>query len=168
MRSNYASSSAAYISQIAELNEHITKLNQELDEAKTALAESEAKTALAESQKQNGIDEETIKNLNAQIDQLTLEQIQSANVRSLSASPAKKSVKLTWKSPKGISDLKYQIRYQKKGSGKWVTKTTSKKSLVIKKLSKGKSYRFKVRGYKKVSGKTVYTDYETTSWVKVK
>ena len=57
----------------------------------------------------------------------------------------------------------YQIRYKVKGTSKWKTKTTAKKSLTISKLKKGRQYQVQLRSIKK-SGKKTYSG----AWSKVK
>ena len=53
-----------------------------------------------------------------------------------------KTAKVTWKAVKGAA--KYQVAY-KKGNGKWTVVDTAKNSLKVTKLTKGKTYSFKVR-----------------------
>lgn len=76
---------------------------------------------------------------------------------------------LKWKKVSGASG--YQI-YMKTGSGKYKCVKTIKKgkttSYTKSGLKKGKKYTFKVRAYKKVSGKTVYGSYSKTKSIKMK
>ena len=76
--------------------------------------------------------------------------------------PKKKSAKITWGKIQGISG--YQIQYstskKKIANGKKVTvKGQSKTSTTIKKLSSKKSYYFRIRTYKIVDNKKVYSDW---------
>ncbi|MDR1791465.1 MAG: glycoside hydrolase family 3 C-terminal domain-containing protein [Propionibacteriaceae bacterium] len=70
--------------------------------------------------------------------------------------PAKKSLKVTWKkssSAEGVTG--YQVAYKVKGAASFKTKTVtgaSKTSLTLTGLTKGKQYTIKVRAYKKISG----------------
>ncbi len=50
----------------------------------------------------------------------------------------------------------FEIRYKKKGSSKWRKKITSKRTVILKSLKKGKKYYVKVRAYKKVNGTRYY------------
>lgn len=80
--------------------------------------------------------------------------------------PKKKSATVTWKKKSGVNG--YQIQYStskaKIEKGKKVkVKGASKKSVTIKKLKSKKVYYFRIRSYKKVKGKTYYSE-----WSKVK
>ena len=82
------------------------------------------------------------------------------NVKISGAKPSKKTVKLTWKGSKSTY-TGYEITY-KSASGKKITKTVkggSKKTYTVKGLTKNRSYTFKIRAYKKVSGKTYYSKW---------
>ena len=50
----------------------------------------------------------------------------------------------------------FEIRYKKKGASKWRKKITSKRTVILKSLKKGKKYYVKARAYKKVNGKRYY------------
>jgi hypothetical protein len=72
----------------------------------------------------------------------------------------KKQAKVTWKPvPKEQKVTKYEIRYLQKGKSKWAVKTVAAKkaSIAIKKLNKGKAYKFQVRSYKTVSKAKYYS-----------
>ena len=47
-------------------------------------------------------------------------------------------------------------------------KTTTAKTYTKTKLTKGKTYYFKVRAYKAVDGTNIYGNYSTVKYVKVK
>ncbi len=82
----------------------------------------------------------------------------------------KKSVKLTWKKVSGANG--YVIyRSTKKNKGFKKIKTITKAKTVKytnKKLKKGKTYYFKIRAYKTVNGKKVYSKYTSVKKVKIK
>ena len=59
----------------------------------------------------------------------------------------------------------YQVAY-KKGSGKWVKRTTTRTTYVFTNLAKGKKYTVKVRPYRLIQGKRHYGDW--TDKVKLK
>ncbi|MCR5791954.1 MAG: Ig-like domain-containing protein [Lachnospiraceae bacterium] len=88
-----------------------------------------------------------------------------AAVKSLKVKKASKtSMKVTFKGAKGLS---YKITYQK-GKGKKKTITTTKTSVVIKKLSKKSTYNVQVVAFKKVSGKTYTSKKSKTVTLKLK
>lgn len=74
----------------------------------------------------------------------------------LTAKAQKKAVKLTWNACAADS-VKYQV-YKSMKSTKGFKRaiTTSKKTYTAKKLTKGKTYYFKVRAIKTIGGKTYY------------
>lgn len=82
----------------------------------------------------------------------------------------KRRVKVSWKKIKGVNG--YEIyRSSKKTKGYKKIKTASKASIVAytnKKLDSKKKYYYKVRAYKKVNGKKVYSSYSSVKSVKVK
>ncbi|MBR2547533.1 MAG: fibronectin type III domain-containing protein [Eubacterium sp.] len=75
----------------------------------------------------------------------------------------KKAVKVTVRNQKASGLSGYQISYREKGTKKWKNVSSSKNVKTVKKLKKGKSYQFRVRGYVKVDGKKYYG-----KWSKVK
>ncbi len=86
---------------------------------------------------------------------------------SLTAKTGTKSATLTWSKLSGISGYQVYCATSKNGDYKKLKSTTA---LSYKKtgLTKGKTYYFKVRAYKKVSGKTVYGVFSDIKSVKVK
>lgn len=81
---------------------------------------------------------------------------------------SKTSVKITWKKVKGVSG--YQISYTDKTKFKKAkSKNVSRKktSVVIKKLKSKKTYRFRIRAYKKSNGKKVYGKYSAVKKIKL-
>ena len=85
-------------------------------------------------------------------------------------STKKKFVKLTWKKVSGANG--YVIQYSTKPGFSKGKKLTIKKGSVavktIKKLRRGKKYYFRIRAYKTIGGKKVYTDYSGRKTVSVK
>ena len=77
-----------------------------------------------------------------------------------------KSAKITYQKVYGASG--YEI-YMKAPNGKFkLIKATSSSSYTYKKLTSKKTYQFKVRAYKKVGDKKVYSSYSSTKKVKSK
>lgn len=92
-------------------------------------------------------------------------------VKVASAKAGKKSVKVTWKKVKGIKG--YQIQYStnkkfKKGNKTITVKSTKSTSATIKKLKSKKTYYVRMRTYKIVNGKKVYSAWSKAKSVKVK
>ena len=92
-------------------------------------------------------------------------------VKVASAKAGKKSVKVTWKKVKGIKG--YQIQYStnkkfKKGNKTITVKSTKSTSATIKKLKSKKKYYVRMRTYKVVNGKKVYSAWSKAKSVKVK
>ncbi len=86
----------------------------------------------------------------------------------LTVTSSKGKVTLSWKDVMGESG--YQVYYATKKNGKYKKLTSAKANKVkfSKKLTKGKKYYFKVRAYKKVSGKTVYGSFSSVKSIKIK
>ncbi len=75
-----------------------------------------------------------------------------------------KKVTVTWKKVTGASGYEIRMATQKNGKFKVIKKTSSKAASYTKKnLANNKKYYFKVRAYKKVNGRKVYS-----SWSKLK
>lgn len=96
--------------------------------------------------------------------QVTVVAPKATSIKSLSK--GKKSFKVTWKKVSSVSG--YQVQYStdkklKKGCKTYTVKKGSATSATIKKLSSKKKYYVRVRTYKTVAGKKVYS-----SWSKVK
>lgn len=92
-------------------------------------------------------------------------------VKVASAKAGKKSVKVTWKKVKGIKG--YQIQYStnkkfKKGNKTITVKSAKSTSATIKKLKSKKKYYVRMRTYKIVNGKKVYSAWSKAESVKVK
>ena len=86
----------------------------------------------------------------------------------LTTKKQKKSIKLSWKACTEVKGVKYQVykSLKKTKNFKRLT-TTSKKSYTAKKLTKGKTYYFKVRAVKNIGGKNVYSKWSNVSYKKV-
>lgn len=82
-----------------------------------------------------------------------------SNVKTKSASSS--SIKITWKKAKGVNG--YKIYRAAKKDGKYVEikniKNAKTTSFINQKVLTGKTYYYKVRAYKKVSGETKYSKY---------
>lgn len=89
---------------------------------------------------------------------------------SVTLKAGKKQAVVKWKKVAGASGYQVQ-RSIKKKSGYKTVKTVTKGSTVKytnKKLKKGKRYYYRVRAYRKVSGKKIYSSYSAVKSVKVK
>lgn len=79
------------------------------------------------------------------------------------------TAKISWQRPQYAQG--YEV-YRKASSGGWKkVKTITKASTTTytqKKLKSGKTYKYKVRAYRKVNGKKVYSSYSTPFTVKMK
>ena len=78
-------------------------------------------------------------------------------------------VRLSWKSVPGAKG--YRIYIYDKAKKKYVhrlTKRASVKSVIHRGLKKGVTYKYKIRAYRKVNGKTVYSPYSAVKSVKVR
>ncbi|MGN0483175.1 MAG: Ig-like domain-containing protein [Lachnospiraceae bacterium] len=95
-------------------------------------------------------------------------QVKPQTVTSLKGKQTKASaVKLTWKQLSGVSG--YQLYWYDAKKKKYrLKKTTGSTSCTIGGLKKGKTYKFKVRAYKKSGSKVLYGDYSKIVSVKIK
>lgn len=86
-------------------------------------------------------------------------QVNQASVKA-SAKAAKKGTTISWKKVSADIDG-YQVYRSVTGKAGTFKKivTTKKLSVLNKSVSSGKTYYYKVRGYKKIDGKTVYTQW---------
>lgn len=89
---------------------------------------------------------------------------------SVKVKTAKKSARLTWKSVSNCGGYEVYRATSSKGSYSKVTtiKKRSTVSYTAKKLKAGKKYYFKIRAYKTVNGKKVYSKFSKIVNVKVK
>lgn len=90
-----------------------------------------------------------------------------AAVKIKKATSKKKSVTLKWGKISGANGYAVYRATSKKGKYKKVA-SVKKPQYVNKKLKKGKTYYYRVRAYRKVSGKNVYGGYSAVKKVKVK
>ena len=83
---------------------------------------------------------------------------------------SKRSVKISWKKQKNASGYEVYRSTKKNKSFKKITtlKKAGKVIYVNKKLKKGKTYYYKVRAYKTVNGKTIYSNFSRYSGTTVK
>ena len=80
-----------------------------------------------------------------------------------------KKAKVTWKKASNASGYKVYRATSSKGKYKCVKTTGSgSRSWTNSKLKKGKTYYYKVRAYRKASGKTVYGSYSSVKKIKIK
>ena len=94
--------------------------------------------------------------------------VKATQVKGVKVKADKKKATVTWtKNSKTFTG--YQIQYKKAGS-KATTVTISKStaSRILKKLTSGKQYTFKVRGFKKIAGKNVYGKWSAVKKAKIK
>ena len=149
------------------------KLKAELEAARKELAE--AKKAAEEAKKLAGENSakaqealEAAKEAQLRVDRLEF----SAKKTAIKAvkSKKKKAAVVTWKKVSGAEG--YLIQYSRKsnltGGKKLTIKKGSTVSKTIKKLKSGKTYYFRLRAYKTIGGKKVYTSYSSKKSVRIK
>lgn len=85
-------------------------------------------------------------------------------------SPKKKTAKVSWKKVPGADG--YVIQYSTKSNFKGrITASVKKRntlSRTVKRLKSGKKYYFRVKAYKTVDGKKIFTNYSARKYVRVK
>ena len=80
-----------------------------------------------------------------------------------------KRVKLTWSKVQGTTGYKVYIRYPGRTKYKLaLTKSAKVKSVTHRNLTKGETYSYKVRAYKKVGKKIVYSSYSKAKKVRIR
>ena len=99
--------------------------------------------------------------------------VRTANVKAATTvikSGSKRKVKITWTNSKSISGMKYQIyKSTSKYTGYSKIYTTSGLKLTnTSNIKKGKTYYYKVRGYKYIDGKYYYTDWSNITYKTIK
>ena len=83
---------------------------------------------------------------------------------------ANKSFKANWKACEGVDgyEIQYSLKKNFKKAKKKTVKGAAKKSLKVKKLKSGKKYYVRIRAYKVINGKKVYSKWSAKKTVKVK
>lgn len=163
-----------------EIKDMINQANVDLKKAEEALKKAEEEAAQAKKKSEEdqeaakkALEEAKAAKKEAEEAKLQAEKatfkLKKVTVKSVK-SKKKKTASVTWKS---IKDVKgYTIQYSKKSnfkSAKTVNvQGASKKTATIKKLSAKKKYYVRVRAYKLIGGKKVYTSWSTKKSVKVK
>ena len=161
------------IKRAEELNAELDAARKAADEAKAQLAALKADKAASDAELQTAkkAAEDALKAVKAaqdQIDKITFRE-KKIKIKSVK-STSKRSAKVSWKKVSGANG--YQIQYAAKSnfksrkaitlkSGKTVVKT-------IRKLKSKKTYYLRMRAYKTIAGKTVYTNYSPVKKVTVK
>lgn len=103
----------------------------------------------------------------AEVEKLNVK-LQKVTVKSVKSTKSRRAA-VKWKKLSGMDG--YVIQYSVKSSFKSAKKKTVKAtaaSATLKSLKKGRKYYVRVRGYKTVSNKKVYTQYSSVKTVKVK
>lgn len=156
-----------------ELKRQADAKAQEVANAQNATAQQrreaeQAKAAADAAQKELAAARAELKKAQEKADKLTF--LAKKITLSKVTSPKKKQAKATWKKVSGAAG--YQIQYSTKSNFKGKktlpVKGGKKTSAVIKKLSSKKKYYVRIRAYKKIGGKNVYTSYSAAKSVKVK
>ena len=94
--------------------------------------------------------------------------IRATGISSISVKAGKRKATVKWSRNSKFSG--YQIYYKQAGKkAKYAYASSTASSKTIKSLKKGKKYSFKVRGYKKMNGKTIYSNkWSATRTVRVR
>ena len=94
--------------------------------------------------------------------------VRAIGISSFSVKAGKKKATVKWKRNTTFSG--YQIYYKQSGKkAKHTYASSTASSKTIKSLKKGKKYTFKVRGYKKMNGKTIYSNkWSSSKTVRIK
>ncbi len=144
---------------LTEAQGNVTKLEGKVSSLEKDLADEKAKAEAAQGDADKY--EEELAKLKAQ------NAILKKTVKKVKAKAKKKSALVSWKSVgKGFTYEVYRSTNPTKSFKK--VKTAKKLKVTVKKLRKGKTYYFKVRAFKKVGGKKVYTGYSNIAKVKIK
>lgn len=100
--------------------------------------------------------------------EVNLSAVSSSKITKVKAKAGKKKATVTYGKNSTVTGYKVYYRQAKKGTHYKLAKTTSSRKVTIKKLKKHKSYYVRVRGYKSINGRTVYTKYSKTVKVRAK
>ncbi len=95
--------------------------------------------------------------------------VKPATVKGIKASKAtKNSLTLTWKKSSAATGYEVQKYNEKYWDGWQTVKSVKKNTITVKKLKKGKAYKFRIISYRIVKGKKLYGDYSKTFTAKTK
>lgn len=143
-------------------------VEEEVQELKTKISTLENTTNSQASQLQATLQAKT-NELEEAKQELAKVQFAIQTITIKKATPKSKKITVTWKKLSGADG--YQISYSLKSnfkSAKKVNVGSGKVKTTIKKLTSGKKYYLRVRAYKTVNGKKVYTQYSEKLSAKVK
>ena len=90
----------------------------------------------------------------------------SASIKKVKA--AKKAISVTWKKVSGVKGYQIQVATDKKFKKNKKTVTIKKQKTTVKKLKAKKKYYVRIRTYKTVNGKKVYSSWSKVKSVKTK
>lgn len=115
--------------------------------------------------KVNGI---TYKNLNSPKVNTTTKLSKTTNLKV--TSPTKGCAHITWKSVNNATHYEVKMAKSKKGAYSTIKTMKFKDHTALDKysLSRGKTYYFKIRAYRVVNGKKIYSDYSNVKSIKIK
>jgi len=156
----------------AKLKEQIKELERAVGQANAALKQAEQEKAAGEIARQQVKQlEEAVKKANAELKKAQLREFKAKKVTLKSVkSPKKKQLKVTWKKISGAAG--YQLQYAAKSNFKGKKTVTVKKAgtvaKTIKKLKSNGKYYVRVRAYKSVDGKKVYTKFSAKKSGRIK
>lgn len=140
----------------------LRKAQEEADQYKTDKKQADDELAAMKEALQKA--QEELSTAKAELEELT---IRSAKVAGIKATAGKKRVALKWKKlGDGYKYVVYQSTKKSKGFKK--VKTVSSAKVTIRKLKKSKTYYYKVRAYKEISGAKIYTGYSKTVKAKIR
>lgn len=167
----YADKAEAARLQAEETAKRIEEALKEAEElVKKAQADADAKFAQMQKEMQEAIQAEA----NAKIAQmqkiLEQEQFKNTKVKVKSVKGQAKKLKATWNAVSGADgyEVAYSLKFSMKGQKKLTVNGGSSTSKTVTKLKAGKNYYVRVRAYKTVDGKKIYTKASTKKRVRVK
>ena len=98
--------------------------------------------------------------------EITAETVKNINIKAKATGTAYNKVKVTWELSEGLDG--YAVYRATTKSGKYALKKTTTGKSYISSVSYGKTYYYKVRGYKVIDGEKVYTKYSSPASAKGK